>query len=85
MKIATILVLGLLVATCGLVLRLNALAWAQPLTSSFGAGNWEATAWAFWQHAWSDLGNISFAAGLLLVAVALHRWLKGSGHGMGEN
>jgi hypothetical protein len=80
MRLSITFVAGFVLAICGIFLRLNAQSMAKPPQSATWApGNWEATEWAFWQHAWSDLGSLAFLGGLLIVAVALHHWIKGTG------
>jgi hypothetical protein len=66
--------LGLLVAIIGFLLRVSAMKFSRPLTTSWSPGSWEATDWAFWQRTWTDVGNILFSAGLLLLLIAIHHW-----------
>ena len=82
MRIAVTFVSGVILQIGGLFLRLNALSMSKPPRgASWGAGNWQATEWAFWQQAWSDIGNLTFLGGLLILAVAFHNWVKGSVRG----
>jgi hypothetical protein len=61
MRLCVTFVIGLMLAIGGVFLRLNAHSMTKPPQSaSWAPGNWEATEWAFWQHAWSDLGNLAF-------------------------
>lgn len=80
MKIKATFMVGLVLATGGLVLRLNALAIAElDPTTMWAPGSWEATDQAFWQQTWTDLGNITLVGGLAIITLALHHWIKNTG------
>ena len=72
MKIITTLIAGLILATSGLLLRINAMAIARLDATTI----WEAPGEAFWRQTWIDLGNIAWAGGIAVITLALHHWIQ---------
>jgi len=71
-KIVTII--GLTVSLIGVRMRLYARDIAWPTTYSF-SGPRENTVWAIQERAYQDVGLVLFVFGLVVLLVALIRWL----------
>ena len=70
-------VFGITSTIIGLIVRLCAYKWAFGSGKHiWGAGEWESTTWAFWQHTYRDLGMAMLAFGLALILICFSGQLR---------
>jgi hypothetical protein len=71
-------VLGTVFSITGLIVRFSAYEWSVMRPGQSYGGEWRGTSYAFWQHAYSDVGMTLLGFGLALVLLCIHRQLQGT-------